>query len=935
MLRTTFLLSCLLALALIPGTHTKETSGTGANTEITGLRLEDVVGGMRRVMEKAAHSLRLSELPLQEVARLQEELHASLSRAAASKQRWLEANDLAKYNGLKKEPYLTVPVDLNVVFLGFAGDGHYKLNLAERTLRPWFEHMQQTLPHSFVPSSESSDSSAPQPSHVYFKYHLRVLELHEDVNSVIESLIWDNARPEDPWQEGPAISWTSQDMHQVDIVPVENALTDLVDTLRLNGSYTLFLMNPKLPYPDFNYGYRYGFSQAELDRMHENATLLEQLMGRDKVRPILRMSDQLKEDVHSLHAHIRTIPGHGSTSEEELEEKRRELNKKVEDKSRENVKTRNHEGEIHPETRGAEKLHSRGRPKFKDMRDLSQAWAAIYKQALHDLSYWKRHPAEEVEDADDEELEQAYDKELRTLYGTQKGKQLPPDMMFEVMATRLLQSRSEDDREYIRAVAQDKHVKEDCLVDNWISRHRFAFIDFSSGPFEWGPIVGGKGVRSFRTIPDIISLKEAATDFTAGGQWKDPAYVNKIHRQVREHGIEKLMEEKKMLLVFLNQQCHNDGGKDQGSTCTELRHKLSAVEAFIKTHAKVETESDEETMQHLSFITGGPHEGANISLVQHSMFAKLGSIIQSTQRQLFTPPASAAPAPYAANIHFHVYLITNHNTYKPEGKQHFDYSKFQSELEAFRWEEKNRKKEVDDKVRLPRQKYNFVLHKYSMAEDQALAVAYANALRAAVVATLKVDGRFVATKRMYLDSQVLQKHLQLLHDHLSGSEGAREGGGDGEFGVNKRDIPIFLFSMDAPLPLQFSNWQLVNEGVEILQGTSTNLDNLEVLTFSCSRVVTLQQLHVAVKLSWKKAIADVHRLDFQSALPNVHSALRNARHFRNLARHTQELLLLSSCMHPVHNAPFDWGLVLVTIAAVGCVSIYSFLAPTRTKPKIS
>ncbi len=46
-----------------------------------------------------------------------------------------------------------------------------------------------------------------------------------------------------------------------------------------------------------------------------------------------------------------------------------------------------------------------------------------------------------------------------------------------------------------------------------------------------------------------------------------------------------------------------------------------------------------------------------------------------------------------------------------------------------------------------------MLHRYTMAEDPALAVAFANSLRSAAVATLKVDGRFVSTKRMYLDSQ--------------------------------------------------------------------------------------------------------------------------------------------------------------------------------------
>ena len=72
-----------------------------------------------------------------------------------------------------------------------------------------------------------------------------------------------------------------------------------------------------------------------------------------------------------------------------------------------------------------------------------------------------------------------------------------------------------------------------------------------------------------------------------------------------------------------------------------------------------------------------------------------------------------------------VYVIRNHETFKPDAKQHFDFLKFQQEMERFR---------------LPRQAFHFVLHKYSMAEDHALAVAYANALRSAVVATLKVDG---------------------------------------------------------------------------------------------------------------------------------------------------------------------------------------------------
>jgi len=992
----------------------------GSPTDITGLRLEDVAGSLRNVLDETARSLRLSNLPLQEVQRLQKEIHKAAGHDTSSSRRWLEAGNLAKFNGLRTEPYITIPVDVNLIFIGFSGNGHYRLSLMEDELKPWFEHMEHKMAHTMIPLNE--ESTGKQRTHVYYRYNFHVLELHPDVDAIIEAVIWDNARPEDPWTD-EGLRWTAQDMHQVDILPVENALEDLVDTLQLNSSYTLFLMNPKLPFPDFNYGYRHGFSEAELRRLHNNDTLVSELLRREKSRPLLKMSSEMKEDVHLLRAQVAEFRGEESAEKmAELQRQKARLDQIIRDKSAEQLPA-DYQG-VHG---AAQKPGPRGRPKYTDMRDLSQAWAAIYKQAIHDLSYWQRHPAEEPEDeleVDDIEAEAAYRNEIKTLLSRPKDKALPADMLFEVMATRMLQSDQDQDRQYIRNSAQDRHTQEDCLTDNWVANSRFAFIDFSAGPFEWGPIVGGKGVRSFRTIPDIVSLKTAATDFTVGGKWHDPEYVSKVHADLRAHGLERLEEEKQMLLVFLRSQCEGrtEVGSDAGNTCQELRHKLSAVEAFIRSHTSIAS-TDEETLQHLSLVTGGPHEGANISLVQHSMFAKLGAIIETTQRQLFTPSVSQISAPYKSQFYFHVYIVTNHDTFKPDAKKNFDFEKFQAEINQFK---------------LPRQQFHFVLHKYSMADDHALAVAYANALRSAVVATLKVDGRFVATKRMYLDSQVLEKHLQLLHDHMAGG-GPEEAGA-----MDKRDIPIFLFSMDAPLPVFIDkhyqakalqdmviavqsdevewdshlacngkpvvwnlrnplrpllaatvqhmagvmpmhlnmdeghgkvsqDWlwsvgcsplshtathtanfsqlhvdtahrnfvaqdlalslKLANEGVAALTRASTNRDNADALpAVPNDRLV---QMHVAIKLSWKSALTDIRKLDFQSAIPHVHTAVRNARHFKELAEQTEQLLMLSSCLSPLYNQPFDWGMVLMVAAAVGCVALYYLLVPVKSKAKIN
>jgi len=44
----------------------------------------------------------------------------------------------------------------------------------------------------------------------------------------------------------------------------------------------------------------------------------------------------------------------------------------------------------------------------------------LYKQALHDLAYWQRHPAEEEVESDEDEQEAAYTQDLKTLLGTER-----------------------------------------------------------------------------------------------------------------------------------------------------------------------------------------------------------------------------------------------------------------------------------------------------------------------------------------------------------------------------------------------------------------------------------------------------------------------------------------------------------------------------------
>ena len=103
-----------LALALVCMSAGAANSGSGdldsggSKTDITGLRLEDVVEDMRGALGKSAHSLRVSNVPLQEVVKIQTELHQNMNKKVPEDRRWVESGNLASFNGMSPEPYLTV-----------------------------------------------------------------------------------------------------------------------------------------------------------------------------------------------------------------------------------------------------------------------------------------------------------------------------------------------------------------------------------------------------------------------------------------------------------------------------------------------------------------------------------------------------------------------------------------------------------------------------------------------------------------------------------------------------------------------------------------------------------------------------------------------------------------------------------------------------------
>jgi hypothetical protein len=96
-------------------------------------------------------------------------------------------------------------------------------------------------------------------------------------------------------------------------------------------------------------------------------------------------------------------------------------------------------------------------------------------------------------------------------------------------------------------------------------------------------------------------------------------------------------------------------------------------------------------------------------------------------------------------------------------------------------------------LKLPGQRHTYVEHPLTIASqtDPAISLAISRSIKAASVMQIDSEGRRTSTKRLYLDSSMLQQHLRSIRDGRAtafASERAAE-------------VTIFVLSLDTPHPL--------------------------------------------------------------------------------------------------------------------------------------
>lgn len=367
---------------------------------------------------------------------------------------------------------------------------------------------------------------------------------------------------------------------------------------------------------------------------------------------------------------------------------------------------------------------------------------------------------------------------------------------------------------------------ENCLVDLWISSERLAFIDLTAGPFTWGPVVGGEGLRSHSSLPAVSEMLEdyyyPIEDSPTGDDPLQPsggAAVESLGEFVSQ-----LEGELTLLKLQVQRHCApavppspNTGGRgaagdlsgrgtfrqrqanhplkdsfaSRPDICQEMKRRhdrLTEVITRAKTGGKAKKPNVNDLLDELKkdetatpIFTRDDLGASETSYTVDRALSKLAAVMSTTLRQLVTPLTAewaTSPATYAERVAFQIYSVTEHSISDDGGSASpsIDIDMFKEEML---------------KLKLPSQEFSFAFSKLSLVDDPTLAVAFALSLHVESVERHRVNGESAIVEIQYLDSAHLVHQLS----HRKG-QGAKRSSDS-----QTRTIPVFVFTLDSNDPV--------------------------------------------------------------------------------------------------------------------------------------
>ncbi|KAI0504607.1 hypothetical protein KFK09_015559 [Dendrobium nobile] len=604
---------------------------------------------------------------------------------------YTKAGNIANFLKMSEVDSIYLPVPINFIFIGFEGKGNHEFLLGPEEMSRWFTKIDHIFEHTRVPHigeiltpfyktsvEKSQRYHLPLVSHVNYNFSVHAIQMGEKVTSVFEQAVAALSR-----KEVILDSRADEDVvWQVDIDRMGYILTTLIDHLKLEDAYNVFILNPKYNNKRLHYGYRRGLSESEIKFLNENKTVQAKILQSEHVTgPTLEID---KIDPRPLYVN-RPSSNFVWTTTEEID---------------------------------------------------TVEWSKKCSDVL-------THAASSTEGKDDVELLSS--KVIQMLYGKK-------DDLSDLL------------REGLKS-GDFTGLQAECLTDTWIGANRWMFIDLSAGPFSWGPTVGGEGVRTELSLPNVGKTIGAVAGMSMDHQ-----------------AIDILVAEIDIYELFAFRHCK--GRRTKLALCEELEERMhdlkSELEGFKsddsdESHKKKALDALKR-MEKWNLFGDTPEEYQSYTVAHDTFLSHLGATLWGSLRHVVAPSMADGAYHYYEKISFQIYFITQEKVR--------NMKKLPVNLKALT--------DGLSSLAVAFQKVMFSQHLLALSEDPDLTMAFSVARRAAAVPLLLVNGTYRLTTRAYLDSLILQRQLQKLSDHgsLKGIHSDSR---------STLEVPIFWFIHNDPV----------------------------------------------------------------------------------------------------------------------------------------
>jgi hypothetical protein len=637
-----------------------------------------------------------------------------------AKANYTKAGYLGYYLKLEEIDAVHIPIPINLIFVGFNGEGNQDIKLGQAELERWFTNIDHLIEHTRVPllgesltpfyrakGDGTQRHHLPLVSNTHYNYSVHSIEMDAGVTKVFERAIVALSRRVDPSET----KLDTEVMWQVDMDSMSHIFSSFISFLQLEDAYNIIVLNPRRNASRANYGYRLGLSEEELQYLENNEEAKRTVLESKGIR----VSNPLEKDRYQKPLYAR-----------------------------------------HPMVKFAWTT--------ADYKDTGH-WVDAYNSALSEVE--------------------------KDLYGKSAA-----DTLIHT-AQQILAGRSGEGNGLFRALKGGKptNLQSDCLVNTWVGKERWAFIDLTAAPFTWGPTVGGEGVRVERSLPSVdesfgphsvntIGASDEEVQEELQNMVQDRFTMFEEKEDPQQHAVDMLLAEVDVYEMFYFKHCQ--GRKVQIALCEELRERMNDVKTELASYSqelpqesqRVKASDALKRIDEWNLFTVPVIKPEAFSLSRDTFLAHLASTLSGSMKHLITPATADGAFHYYEKIVFQIYVITQEKL-KNAVMLPVDTEALVGSLKE---------------LIVSPQRVAFSVKKVVLSDDPALAMAFSVARRAAAVPVLLVNGTYRASNRVYLDSLLLQEQLQ----RLSGSGSLSDLNSQGRASL---EVPIFWFVRSGGEPL--------------------------------------------------------------------------------------------------------------------------------------